>query len=681
MKAIQLLLVGVVLSCLPRHASLAVTLVDSDTAALVSDDLRNLELSTSATDHVIEPMLPYHFQGILNDTLRDQVHDLGMTAVYNNAGLTDVITSTLQAEYDVRSPILQAAGLALSRDLTATGFWEIQEPSQNNFHYEWSDIEMDSSAAYGIQNLVTIQPYALWDQQAAGYSSNPDNDHLYDGGDYFVLKDNTGPGAVYNLTAYQNFLTQLASTYPQLTYYEIGNEVDGSDSPYANDGASYAELIAASRTALGNDLTLVNAGAIDIRFSFWSDFFAAGGGDDIDIFNIHYNVEKAGMESDFSVYQSSLSGYNNVLDTAGVSLPIWITEMGTYADDTNQTEEEQAAWHIKYFAYGAARGVTKFFIDVFGNNSETLGQSAMLYEDSGSTDWTARLLLYTAKQLNAKLSGFTACEELVAGEQYKFTVGDEAVYVLWGSAALPTELSDQTLMVEDIYGNVSYTASVILSDNPVFVTMDDTDPVATLTVPTLSTETSKNATVTIAWSGSDNDSVTAYDVDYRRVGVNNWTTWLNNTTRTNKNFHGKVGRRYQFRLRATDASGNTSSYVTANLAIPQDDDVLTYDDNWTTGTHQQAYQRSLHTAKTAQALATFTGAMKQLYIVAPTATRYGKIKVLVDGEILRTVNLRAKQRHNRKTILTKSWSKKSTHVISLMSRNQHTVAIDAWLSY
>ena len=151
--------------------------------------------------------------------------------------------------------------------------------------------------------------------------------------------------------------------------------------------------------------------------------------------------------------------------------PIWITEIGTFAGTwrgITQSEEYQAEWYLKYFAFGAARGVKKIFIDFPGDIIMGIGMSGMTYTTMGDPTPTARLIFYTQKLMNHKLTAFTGCEELVKGEQYRFTVGGKSVYVLWGTHSLPSDLNGKTLKGTDVYGNETTTSSLSLTKSPPF---------------------------------------------------------------------------------------------------------------------------------------------------------------------------------------------------------------------
>ncbi|MBI4407080.1 MAG: fibronectin type III domain-containing protein, partial [Candidatus Kerfeldbacteria bacterium] len=374
-----------------------------------------------------------------------------------------------------------------------------------------------------------------------------------------------------------------------------------------------------------------------------------------------------------------LDYYIEVLSNHSLTLPIWLTEFGSYTDD-EVTEVAQASWHVKNFSFAAARNVDKIFIDVFGGG-DSLGQSAMLYRAADTDPWTARLLFYTQKLMNSKLASFTDCEELVYGEQYRFTVGAESVYVLWGDDALPSELVDEVLTVVDIYGHTTYTDSLVLTTEPVFVTVDDTQPTVSLTVPTFSTDEGRTGDITIAWAGSDTNGVASYDVSYRQAGKSKWTTWLTDTSKNSKTFHGKIGKRYQFRARASDYSNNQSAYAEATVIVPFDDRTLTYDEQWKTLKKKSAYRTTLHQSTVAQAQTSVTDTFKVFYLIAPKGKGYGKVRVAIDGKTIKTVNLKHSKALSRQLVFSKQFSKRAKRVVTFTAKTAKPVALDAWFAY
>jgi len=69
----------------------------------------------------------------------------------------------------------------------------------------------------------------------------------------------------------------------------------------------------------------------------------------------------------------------------------------------------------------------------------------------------------------------------------------------------------------------------------------------------------------VNWSGKDEDGGTGlagYDLQYKTSSDTDWTSWLSGTTLTSALFQGENGKVYQFRIRASDKSGNVGNYST-----------------------------------------------------------------------------------------------------------------------
>ena len=73
------------------------------------------------------------------------------------------------------------------------------------------------------------------------------------------------------------------------------------------------------------------------------------------------------------------------------------------------------------------------------------------------------------KVMGGKVGGFSAVQKLADG-QYKFTVNNKPVYVLWGTGSVPPEITG-TVTRTDISGNEQQmdASGITLSDSPIFV--------------------------------------------------------------------------------------------------------------------------------------------------------------------------------------------------------------------
>jgi hypothetical protein len=84
-------------------------------------------------------------------------------------------------------------------------------------------------------------------------------------------------------------------------------------------------------------------------------------------------------------------------------------------------------------------------------------------------------------------------------------------------------------------------------------------------------EPDSDGTVAVAWNATDDSPVARFDVETSLNG-GPFSPWLNATQETGARLAVAPGGRYRIRVRATDALGNTSEFVTSDeIAIPDDD--------------------------------------------------------------------------------------------------------------
>jgi len=98
-------------------------------------------------------------------------------------------------------------------------------------------------------------------------------------------------------------------------------------------------------------------------------------------------------------------------------------------------------------------------------------------------------------------------------------------------------------------------------------------PVATLQVPSISTNRTPSTRVPIKFFGQDDFGIRFYRLQVRelgREGVTKYRTVLPRNASARFRFLAEAGRTYQFRLRAVDLSGKLSKYVTATMVVPID---------------------------------------------------------------------------------------------------------------
>jgi hypothetical protein len=200
--------------------------------------------------------------------------------------------------------------------------------------------------------------------------------------------------------------------------------------------------------------------AYDFMIDFWEDSFSLGAAQYFDISNVH---SINGPEDLWTEDWAALMNRHNV------DKPYWVTEVQISSGQgfKGLAEDEQAEMIVKGFVEAFGNGAEKVFYSFFRADPylpSDLSDSALI-DASGH-----RKLGYHAMQtLIEKLGCFDSVEKL--GQTiYKFSANNSTIYVLWGSSALPSNLSGQ-IIVTDIYGKeTSMKASDLrLSDLPVFI--------------------------------------------------------------------------------------------------------------------------------------------------------------------------------------------------------------------
>ncbi len=221
------------------------------------------------------------------------------------------------------------------------------------------------------------------------------------------------------------------------------------------------------------------------------------------------------------------------------------------------------------------------------------------------------------------------------------------------------------------------------------VTVDTTAPVVTTPVVSLRVGQQLTGTavpVKVAWSGTDN--VAGIDAFTLERSADGGTTYAGVTlssptanSRTATLAAGAASHRY--RLKATDASGNTSAWKTGPaLTVSLVDDrsaKVTYKGAWTTSAPASASGATLHstTSRGASASITFTG--RGIAWVAPEGRNRGKATLFLDGRKVGTVNL-SDPAASRILVYAKSFASSNRHTLRIVANGtagQPRIDVDA----
>ncbi len=411
----------------------------------------------------------------------------------------------------------QGAYFARAFDL----FWGDVETQRGKFDWSLTDEQIRWLNEEEIYPLVIVKPFALWDQE----SCHPEERYEaeFDPRKGYRIK----VGKPCDLIAFGQFLEKAVERYdgdgiedmPGLTipikYWEIMNEptmqggVTGGMGEelkfFVGTSKDYLEILKTSYQAIKKadpEAKVLHAGmaGMDRNFrDFWRPVFAQGGGQYFDIANIH-TISTDQRREDLFVIR-----FKRFLQEFGLQgKPIWITEVqfGRLAEKPEDLESFEILV-TKASVFALAQGTDKLiyisnWTDFWPSFANPLRQGYEGQEASeGKEEMKKEKKFKVSPEVLAssthqvylnlvdKVNQFDRIEKIKEeyienqGDhdgatsnigQYKFVSGDKSVYVLWGQAELPAEISGQ-VRVTDIYGQTgTMDASLInLSAAPIFV--------------------------------------------------------------------------------------------------------------------------------------------------------------------------------------------------------------------
>lgn len=439
------------------------------------------------------------------------------------------LLTNLKKVIEDHTKLVKTTGFSLDRGSFGYFTWNVIEPQKGQFDWELTDLNAKGVANAGGKISAVIQPFAGWDQKNTQVNTNCS---MLDAA-YHDFK----AGAPNDLAEYENFLTKTVQRYKDnVAVWEIGNEPDANCSGYENNPEAYFNLLKISSETIKKadpSAKVVNGGASghsdnSEEINFWTKFFALGGGQYIDYFNLHYNTERShDAKLDTATFQEDLTFWNNLMDKNGGKKPLYLTEFGIYSGSpsdqlagqllqgqpstanqplngkcgdgicdafekqnskvcsqdcgggqaTNQniqsnqgqtlrsvSENEQAILYFKNSILAFGGGAKIVFIDLIGPDNNVVGSSMAF-----NTDNQPRLFLAALKTINQKLAGFSKAEKIADG-QYKFIVGDKTIYALW-SGTLPGEISGQVkvINIEGHEQTMDTTAIKLSADQPILL--------------------------------------------------------------------------------------------------------------------------------------------------------------------------------------------------------------------
>lgn len=399
--------------------------------------------------------------------------------------------------------------------------WNSIEPEKGKFDWEETDVRMSDDMGGEVYFLSIIWPYANWDQKTCHSGEKyKATGHLKRGGEDLYM------GAPCDMKAYADFLRKVVERYDgdgvddmpglktPIKYWEIlnepsmqGGQIGGAGEDlkfFVGTPQEYLGILKTSHEAIKRtdpSAKVAHAGMAGMQeefVKFWDPIFAAGAGNYFDIANIH-SISTTERTEDLFVIK-----FKEFLKKYGIEeKPIWVTE-AQYGDlqdkPKNLSEFEKLMARSSIFAL--AQGADKIFLienwtrwdekDAYKEPEIKDKEEGVDYQEKKepkepkpkidlSANTTHKVYLNLIKMVNKFDKVEKLNEKYVENQykgdgatsqigQYKFTYKNKAIYVLWGQAALPAEITG-IVKVTDIYGTSKEvdSSAITLSDSPVFV--------------------------------------------------------------------------------------------------------------------------------------------------------------------------------------------------------------------
>jgi len=249
----------------------------------------------------------------------------------DNLAYQNLLTN-LQKVIDDHTKLVKTTGFTLDRGSFGYFTWNVIEPQKGQFDWGLTDLYAKGATNASVKISAVIQPFAGWDQKGAQTNKGALDFAYYD----------YKAGPPNDLVEYKNFLTKTVERYKgKVAVWEIANEPDGPDGGYQNNPEAYFNLLKISSETIKKadpSAKVVNGGASGFANTnngekkFWTKFFELGGGQYIDYFNLHYNIERSqSAKLDPAAFEEDLKIYNNLMDENGGRKPLYLTEFGIYS--------------------------------------------------------------------------------------------------------------------------------------------------------------------------------------------------------------------------------------------------------------------------------------------------------------------------------------------------------------
>jgi hypothetical protein len=248
---------------------------------------------------------------------------------------------------DINQEKIEETGASWLRPNFGDFVWgEMQKDKDAPIDFSATDNVVKSAKKHGLNLLVTLFPYADWDQKGDEKCRVSADDEMLPR----VKGSFKTPGLPYyrcnphDWALYEKWLTAVVKRYGgDISYYEVGNEPDLTKNPngpgmvfYLGTPENYTELLQKSYTTIksaNSNVQVLIAGAAGVQpefQTFWRKVFSASDiANYFDIANIHCISSPGGDQNNplaASANDLNVSSYNKLLSGYQISKPVWVTE-------------------------------------------------------------------------------------------------------------------------------------------------------------------------------------------------------------------------------------------------------------------------------------------------------------------------------------------------------------------
>jgi hypothetical protein len=224
----------------------------------------------------------------------------------------------------------------------------------------------------------------------------------------------------------------------------------------------------------------------------------------------------------------------------------------------------------------------------------------------------------------------------------------------------------------------------------VLASTDRTDPTVTKPLPSVHVGSKLGSgSSRITWSGTDGDSgISFYELQKSSNG-GHWTNvMLGSATATSVQISLALDASVQFRVRATDSAGNTSTWKLGPSFTPvlfeDKSPGVRYLGRWTRSNDPNSSGGTHTWTRTAGARASLTFTGRTVAYITPTDYHRGRAAVIVDGVLMATVDLYSGSAHERVVLFSHDWSTVGNHKIVIRNKatpGRSKIDLDTFLVY